>query len=353
MTGAPVVVAGSYAAADERGIRAFGVEPTAGRFVELGGWTGIANPSFLAAAADGRRLYVVSEVGADAGGGSVHAASVSWHGGRPEVVLTSSVPSGGDHPCHLGLDPLGRWVATANYATGDVAIIGLDAHGDVATVGSPVRHRGSGPHPSRQAGPHAHSATPTVDGRHVLVADLGTDRVALYAVAERDGALTLRAEAAVTPGAGPRHTAVHPDGRLVAVANELDSTVTTYLLGPSGDSIVRRDTASTVPDDAPANLVADIHFAPDGRRLYVSNRGHDSIATFDVEPDGTLLRIGVSSCGGSWPRNFAVLADGRHLVAANERSDELVVLTTTAGGVGDVAARVAMPSPTCVVSIGS
>lgn len=348
MTHDLVVVAGSYAPADGAGIRAFGLDLTTPRFAELGGWSGVANPSFLALAAGSRRLYAVSEVGD--GAGRIHCAEVTWRGGRPDLDPGRAAASGGDLPCHLGFDPFGRWIAVANYGSGSVAVVGLDDAGELGTIRSTTVHEGSGPDPSRQTRPHTHSATPTIDGRHLLVADLGADRVAVYAVDDAAGTLTHRGDGEVTPGAGPRHAAVHADGRLVVVANELDSTVTSYLLDPGSGTLQRRDTASTLPDGAPPNLVADVHLSPDGRRVYVSNRGHDSIATFDLGRDGGLTRTGIDPCGGHWPRNFAVLPDERHLVVANERSDELVLLPITDLGVGTPVARVSMPSPTCVVA---
>lgn len=349
MTPDLVVVAGSYAPADAPGIRAFGLDLEGPAFVELGSWSGVVNPSFLAIAPDGRRLYAVSEVGADAGGGRVRSFAVTWRHGHPELVPGRTVATDGDQPCHLGLDPAGQWLAVANYGSGSVAIIGLEPPGELGTIWSSVHHDGSGPDPSRQTRPHAHSAMPTVDGRHVVVADLGADRVTAYAVDGTTGALTHLCDGPVAPGAGPRHTAIHPDGRLIVVANELDNTVTTYVLDTRSASLERRDTVSTLPSDAPSNLVAEVHLAPDGRRVYVSNRGHDSIATFELAADGGLVRTGVDPCGGSWPRNFAVLPDGSRLVVANERSDELVLLPTTDHGVGAPVARVSMPSPTCVL----
>lgn len=338
-----VVLAGSYAPADRPGIRAFRLDVAAGRMTEIGAWSGVEHPSFLVLSPDGRRLYAVSETGKSGSGGRVHAFDVDWAGGAPQLLAVGDVPSGGDHPCHLGLDPAGRWLAVANYGSGDVAVLDLDAAGGLGGVRASLSFRGGSVHPERQTAPHAHSATPTPDGQHLLVADLGGDRFVSVEV----GADTLarRGEAEVRPGAGPRHAVVRPDGRLVVVANELDSTVSTYTLDVDG-RLHHRTTVATVPDDAPHNQVAEVCATSDFRRVLVSNRGHDSIAVFDLDAAGGLINRSLRSCAGAWPRHFTVLPDDEHLVIANERSDELVLV-----GIDDteLVARASMPSPTCVV----
>lgn len=337
-----VLFVGSYAAADQPGIRAFRLDLGADRFDEIGGWSGVANPSYLTLSSDGRHLYAVSETGAaDAGPGRVHAFDVDWSGDAPELEPTGGVPSGGDHPCHLGLDPQGRWLAVSNYGSGSVSVIDLDVNGRLGTTRSMLEFRGGSVDPQRQGGPHAHSATPSPDGRHLLVADLGGDRFVSLRV---DDELVECGRAPIRPGAGPRHAAVRADG-LVVVANELDNTVSTHRLGSDG-SLTPVDTATTLPDDAPENLVAEVCLAADGRTAFVSNRGHDSIASFEVGADGTIGRRTIRPCGGRWPRHFTLLPDGRHLVVANERSDALVVVPVADG---PVVVAAGMPSPTCVV----
>lgn len=341
--------AGSYASADAAGIRAFRFDPDRRQLEELGRWTGVVNPSFLALSPDRRHLYAVSETAvSDGRAGHVHAFTVRWNGGEPDLAPIGSVASGGDHPCHLGVDPAGRWIIVSNYSSGTIELVGLRPDGGFGDVLATVAFAGSGPVAARQSGPHTHSAVPSPDGSHVVVADLGADRVAVYAV--ESGALRHCCDAPVRPGAGPRHSLVLDDR--VITANELDSTVTIYRVDQAWERLTPISTVSTLPDNVEAdNIVAELRLSADGPRVYVSNRGHDSIAELDLADDGSLRHRSTYPCGGAWPRNFAVIADGRHLVVANERSDELVVLPVTDAGLGEPVARAAMPAPTYVAVV--
>jgi 6-phosphogluconolactonase len=260
-------------------------------------------------------------------------------------------PSGGDHPCHLGIDRSGRWLAVANYGTGSASVFPIGTDGALGAATATVRHSGRGHHPGRQAGPHAHAAVFSADGRLLMVADLGVDRVVVYGFDDRDGTLVRVADLVCAPGAGPRHLALHPDGTHVFVVNELDSTLSVYAVdGPSGE-VQPSHTVSTLPEPHPGNLAAGVHLSPDGTHVYVSNRGHDSIATFAWEPGTGLQRSTVRPSGGRTPRSFALTPDGRHLVVANQGSDALTVLPVLPGGgdVGAAVARIGVTAPTCVV----
>lgn len=338
-----IAFAGSYAAADERGLRAFRVDADTWGIREVGGWTGVANPSFLAVSAAGDRLYAVGETAAaDGEPGSVHAFAVTWSDHVPDLTPIGRTDSGGDHPCHLAIDPAGEWIAVANYGSGTVTLIELDDDGRLGPVRSSLALHGGSVHPERQRGPHAHSATPTPDGRHLLVADLGGDR--FLSLDPTDETLAGRGAAEVRAGSGPRHSAVRAADRLVVLANELDSTLSAYQLDDDG-GFTLRSTISTLPRDAPDNLVAHVVLTADGRTVFVSNRGHDTIASAVVGDDGTLATPTWRPCGGSWPRHFALLPGDDHLLVANERSDTLAIIDLD----GRRVTASAMPAPTCVV----
>jgi 6-phosphogluconolactonase len=217
-----------------------------------------------------------------------------------------------------------------------------------------MQHQGSGPIRSRQLGLHVHGAAFSPDGRHVVVADLGADRVVLYGFDQTDGSLEHRDDGDVSAGAGPRHLAIHPAGRLVVVANELGSSVSTYRIDSLAGRLTAIDTRTTLPASAPDNLVAAIRISTKGDRVYVTNRGQDSIAVFDLDVRGGLTARGVFPSGGRWPRDMVELPDGRHVVVANEHSHHLALLPLSSDGsaVGPVIARMELPSPTCVVSMG-
>lgn len=336
------VLVGSYAHAVQAGIRAVHVdldEPAVAETVTL---SGIENPSFLAIAPDRSHVYAVSETA----NGHVEAFSLDLDGDGPGLVPIGRVGSGGGHPCHIGVDPHGRWLAVSNYGSGTVGLVGLRDDGSLGELLDVVRITGSGPVVGRQNGPHTHSATPTPDGQHVIVADLGADRLSVYAV--EAGSLRHRSDAPVAAGAGPRHTTIRAADGVVVVANELACTLSSYRFDDAGGVLDHVATVSTVADDAPETIVAEVALSPDGTVAYVSNRGDDSIAVFDLGADGELLLRRRFSCGGTWPRHFAVLPGGTHLLVANERGGELVLLDASDGA---PVARAGMSSPTCVVVV--
>jgi 6-phosphogluconolactonase len=217
-----------------------------------------------------------------------------------------------------------------------------------------VQHTGSGPNAERQEAPHAHCIVADPSNRFVLAADLGADRVFVYSL-DLD-AKSLRhiegGDAVMRSGAGPRHIAFHPTLPLVFVANELDSTVATLRFDAERVALSPVDTRSTIPAGwTGTNYPADIHVAPSGRALYVSNRGHNSIAVFSVTGStGALALEQVVSTDGDWPRNFTLDPTGRWLLVANQRSNSIVVFARDqeSGRLTPTRQRIALPSPVCL-----
>jgi 6-phosphogluconolactonase len=346
----PLLVAGSYATAEQPGIYAFRFDAATGALLPHGSFAGIANPSFLVVHPNARWLYAVGETSQrqDGAQGSVwacHFEREPW-----AIRAVNERPSGGDWPCHLLLDASGRWLLVSNYGSGSVAVLPILADGSLGETTDLIQHHGSGAHPDRQEGPHAHSATLTADDRFVVVADLGMDELLVYMFDTDAGKLGAHTHVHTRPGAGPRHIAFHPSGRRMYVANELDSTVSVYDYEASTGTLRERQTIDTVPAGVPENWVADIHIAPSGDRLYVSNRGHNSIAVFDVDAGGELTRIAISSCGGDWPRNFALAPGGGFMLVANQYSGDIAVLPLLDGpeAIGAPISRVAVPGAACV-----
>jgi 6-phosphogluconolactonase len=228
-------------------------------------------------------------------------------------------------------------------------VLPIRPDGGLGEIASVVQHEGHGPHPGRQEGPHAHATIFTPDGRFLIAADLGADLLVVSAFDDRTGELARHAHVATRPGAGPRHLAFHPDGIHLFVVNELDNTLTLYRWDPLAGALHQRSTSPTLPADAPLSIAADVRVPADGRRVYVSNRGHDSVAVFAF--DGDRVAPGaVRTCAGAWPRGLGLAPGGRHLLVANEHSDEVVVLPLTVDG-SDLGAPVAtarVPRPTCV-----
>jgi 6-phosphogluconolactonase len=340
-TGPQFLLASGYADADAPGIYGFYLLES-GELVPNGSWAGLQNPSFIALHPRGQ-LYATAEVG----DGVVAALRL---GRRPgEVEELGQQPSGGQWPCHIVFDPSGEWLAVANYGSGTARLIPRLPDGSLGEPGPVVHHTGKGPSRERQEGPHAHSTIFSPNGRLAIVADLGTDRLMVYAVGA-GGALEPKGEGVARPGAGPRHMVWHPNGELLYVANELDNTVSAFAFDATLGALSEVQYLSTLPPGAPHSQVADIHLDAAGERLYVSNRGHNSIAVFTVAADGGLGPLAIKPCGGDWPRNFAISPDGRHLVVANQNSGNLAVLPVLDGpeALGAPVAQAALPKASCV-----
>ena len=345
-----VCFVGSYGPADEPGITWLALDDDA-ELELLGVHTGIQNPSFLALHPGRGHLYAVSETGLEPDGahGSVHAFRVERDETSVELVEINSRSTEGDYPCHLAVDAGGDWLAVSNYGTGNVAVFPIGPDGDLGPMTSFAQHRGSGPSP-RQESPHTHSTVFTPDMRFLLVADLGIDRIVTYAFDRESGSLERRGELTASPGAGPRHLAFHPDGRHVLFVNELDNTITLCAYDPSEGGLAQLQTLPTLPDAAPDNTAADIQLSASGRHVYVSNRGHDSVAAYTFDPLDGLRLEAIRPTGGQTPRSFSLTPDGRHLVVANRRTDDLVVLPLRDGGseIGLPLSRAEVPQASCV-----
>jgi 6-phosphogluconolactonase len=339
-----------YVSADQPGIHAFTFDATSGVLTPRGSYAGIAAPSFLIAHPNGRWLYAVSETSQQDGQpGTVWAlrvsSSESW-----SIEPLNHQASGGDWPCHLAIDATGRWLIASNYASGSVSVLPILDDGSLGAMTAFIQHRGSGPHPERQKGPHAHSATFTPDQRFVIIADLGLDALRVYAFDSTAGTLREQTTTATRPGAGPRHLAFRPDGKHVFVSNELNNTVAVYAYDAASGTLSEQQIAETLPPDASESAVADIHVSPTGDRVYVSNRGHDSIAIFQVGSDGQLTPVAIRSCQGRCPRNFAIEPGNRFLLVANQESDEVAVLPVQDApeAAGAAIARATVSGASCV-----
>ncbi len=281
------------------------------------------NPSFLAIAPNKRFMYCINERRE----GMVTAFSVDSATGKL-TVLNSALERAGLGPCYISIDPTGKWAFVANYGGGSVNVMKLLPDGRVEAGMDSVQHEGSGTRADRQEGPHAHSILPAPGGEYVLSADLGTNKIYIYHLEEQFGVLAAHESAMAAPGAGPRHMAFHPLGLpYLYVSNELDNTVAVYQWGAQEGKLSPRGAYPTLPEDfKEENLLADLHLSPDGKFLYTSNRGHDSLAVYRISEDGAQLEFrGRVPTEGHWPRNFCLDAEGRLLLVANQESSNLVL----------------------------
>ena len=347
---------GTYTAGTRsEGIYLLRMDRRSGELRQMGSVDAGPNPSFLGTHPNGRFLYAVNELERYNGRptGAVSAFAIVRDTGA--LTRLNEQPSGGGAPCFVSVDRTGRVALVANYAGGSVALLPIEGNGALAPT-YVVQHTGKGPNSERQEAPHAHCILADPSNRYALAADLGADRVFVYSL-DLEGRSLRHVEegaAVMRAGAGPRHLAFHPTLPLVYVANELDSTVATLRFDSTRGALSPQSTVSTLPAGwTGTNYPADIHVAPNGRALYVSNRGHNSIVVFSVaESTGALALDQVVSTEGDWPRNFTLDPTGRWLLVANQRSDSVVVLGRDPEN-GRLTPtrppqRIALPSPVCL-----
>jgi 6-phosphogluconolactonase len=338
-----------------KGIYAGRFDTATGQLGELSLVAEAVNPSFLALSPDRRFLYAVSESeGLTFGGkrsGAVNAYAIDATTG----VLTpvNIAASAGRGPCHLNVTPDGKAVLVANYSEGTVALLPVLPDGGVGAPASVDQHEGKSIHPARQQGPYAHSVNLTADGRFAFVANLGTDRIYTYRVDTAAASLAPASPASVVlePGSGPRHLALSPDERRVYVINELASTVTTFSFDAQTGALAALQTVTALPPGFTGkNTAAEVVVHPNGRFVYGSNRGHDSIAVFAADAAGTLSLVEHVSTLGRTPRNFNLTPDGRWLIAANQDANSIVIYSVDAatGRLVPTGQTVTLGAPVCV-----
>jgi 6-phosphogluconolactonase len=322
--------------------------------VPLGLAAEVASPSFLEIDPERRLLFAVNET-SDFGGrptGAVTSYSIDSATGKLKQL--SQRPSMGAGPCHLVLDRQQRHVLVANYGSGSVAVLPIGNDGTLGEATDVERHAGKSVNPQRQEGPHAHCVTFDPAGRFLFVCDLGLDKVMIYRYDAEQGNLTANepAFASVKAGAGPRHMAFRPDGRFAYVINELDSTVTAFAYDAEAGSLRELQTVPTLPPSFDgSNTTAEIAVHPSGKYVYGSNRGHDSVALFEIdEAAGTLTFVEAQSTGGKTPRNFELDREGDHLIIANQNTNTLLVcrVDDESGRLKPSGALVEAPTPVCV-----
>jgi len=333
------------------GIYRFGMDTVTGKLQDNGLAGKSGNPSFLALSFDKKYLLSVQETheAKNQGMGKVESFAIQENG---SLKLINQVSSGGADPCYVSVNDEGL-VLVANYTGGNVGLFNLSENGKISEATDVVNHSGSGPNAARQEKPHVHSAYFEPNGNRVFVADLGIDQVKVYTVDNISKKLVpyQYPEIKLAPGSGPRHLAFHPDGMYLYVVNELTSSVTVVELLKNGNFKIL-ETVSTLPEEFKSeNTCADIHFSPDGKFLYVSNRGLNSIAIFSVgEKDGLLKLIGQEQSKGETPRNFTLSPNGKYLLVANQNSDKIVSFQRNdKTGLLTFIDEIKAPKPVCLI----
>ncbi len=314
------------------------------------------NPTFLVLHPNGKTLYAGGELlpPAEKGKGGVTAFSVEP--GTEELRFLNQQPTDGGGTTHLAVDATGKTVVAVNYGDGYTCALPLEADGKLGPRSAFFKHSGQlGPNAKRQDKPHAHSVTFSPDNKFALVCDLGLDRVYIFRVGTNPGGLTAHEPPfAIAPaGTGPRHSKFAPDGRFFYVLNELDASVTVFAYDSASGTLTQAQSIAGLPTSFTGqNTAAEIRLHPNGRFVYTSNRGHDSLTVFarDLEK-GTLSLVENVPCGGKHPRNFALSDDGNWLVCASRDTDNLVVFRCDAvtGKLTKTGHEAKIPMPVCVL----
>lgn len=341
------LLTGSYASAQESGIKLWELDMEEGMLTERNEVGGIERASFIAVHPDGEHFVATSEVG--------EGELVSFRLERSSNQLTeiSRQSSNGDHPAHVFIDAFGKWVLSVNYSGGNINVYPFLKDGSIGEQTDSVRHKGEGPNEERQDAPHPHSVFQVPESNNFLVSDLGTDMIFVYELDPANGKLATKQIVPTTPGSGPRHLAFHPAKPFVYSLEELSSAISVYEIG--GDDFLQfvQVTDLTPEEFTGENTSAEVAVSEDGRFLYASNRGHDSIAVFRILEDGNLQLQQHVPSGGEGPRHFALVPGGEWLIVANEKSDSLCVMKILENGIPEMKGEpVHTPSPVCVKVIG-
>jgi 6-phosphogluconolactonase len=307
------------------------------------------NPSFLAVNHNGSYLYAVSKTD---GEGGVNAFKIIGETGLLEHIGSQS--SKGVSPCFVSIDTAGRNLLVANYSSGSITVLPISKDGGLEPSACSIAHEGKSENPTRQEAPHAHSIISSPDGRYVFAADLGIDKIMIYKLDKDAGTLTPAEQpfAKLCPGSGPRHMAFHPGGKFFYVINELNSTITAFDYDHKTARLSEIETITTLPRFfSGTNHPAQICVHPSGRYLYGSNRGHDSIAAYEVNTgNGTLSLIEIESDGINEPRNFNIDPNGNFIVCANQHAGSLITfrIDFETGKLEKTPHKIDVPSPVCV-----
>ncbi|MEZ5106146.1 MAG: lactonase family protein [Draconibacterium sp.] len=339
---------GTFTSEGADGVYLCGFNEETGELSLLKTFKGLDNPAFLRISPNQKYIYVATRPSdvIEPSGGFVAAYKINDDG---SVKFLNKQVSGGVEPCHVDVSADGKYVATANYVKGTVALFPVNNDGSLQPASSVIENKGSGPDKSRQLGPHAHSVKFSPWGNEVFSADLGTDQLNIMHM--ENGKLVQRGQEfmKLEPGAGPRHFEFSKKGRVVFVISELNSTITSFEM--NGNNWVKKQVISTLPNDFKGeSYCADIHISNDGRFLYGSNRGHNSIAVFRVDDKQNLSTVGFVPVEGNWPRNFSLTPDGNFMLVANQRSGNITVFKVdrNSGALKFTGKEIKLPSPVCI-----
>ncbi|MCS7463484.1 lactonase family protein [Paenibacillus doosanensis] len=349
-TGKMIAYFGSYAGKQAPGIHVYAWDEQEGTLSAVDAIPGLINPTFMAVSQRQGLLYSYTQADEGQDSGAVLTFRIDPATGT--LAPAGQALSLDKSATHINLDHAEQFALTVSYSEGTVNLFPVQGNGEVGQLADKARHEGSSVVAKRQDSAHPHSVYTDPSDRFVIVPDLGMDKIVVYRLDSEQGKLQPHDEVAMEPGSGPRHFAFHPNGRHAYVINELSSTVTAFVYDGDAGKLQPVQTISTLPDDfAGESICAEVQISPCGSYLYGSNRGHDSLAVFAVDPEsGVLSAVQTISTGGAHPRHFSLTPSGGYLLAANKDSDSVVVFKVDrdSGRLTPNGQSISLPQPTCV-----
>ncbi|MBI9059343.1 MAG: lactonase family protein [Labilibaculum sp.] len=336
---------GTYTGGESKGIYKLGMDEN-GKMKMIGLAAETKNPSFLAFANKQQTLLAVNEISLDNHMGTVESYEV-----KDSLKLISRKESGGAHPCFVAANSEGV-VLTANYTGGNIGYLKVDDEGKLSGLMDVQQHMGKGTHPKRQNEPHAHSVWFQPKSNQIIAADLGTNELWISSIDTKTDKFVPanKNKLSLPDNSGPRHLAFHPNGKYFFVINELNNTISTFEI-IEGKAFLLKSSVSTLPTDFSGfSFTADIRISRDGKFLYGSNRGHNSIAIYEVQKDGSLKLLRHEPTRGDHPRNFSLSPDDKFLLVANKNANNIVCFERNLEtGLLTFVDEIKAPSPVCIL----
>ncbi len=338
------MLVGSYTDESSKGIYKFDFNPLEGTITNKVLVVETVSPSYFDISKDKQFVFAVNET--DPG----QASSFKWNEERTKLNPISKASSEGIHPCFVEINGAENLMAIANYSSGNVSVYNIK-DGEIKESPQTRQHNGSSIVKPNQEAPHAHCSKFGTNGKYIYVADLGIDEIVSYSVDEKGKLGEKQIALAMDKGDGPRHFIFHPSKNIVFIINELSNTVTSAKVDITTGKFEKIDKQSTLPKDyTEKSYCADIHISSDGKFLYASNRGHNSLAIFSVSEEGNLQLLTTTSVEGDWPRNFTLSPDEKYLLVANQKSDNITVFSrdNETGLISFTENEVKLSKPVCV-----